>query len=109
VRHRTGRGLLLGDNELGKLGDGTASSSVPVAVDTRGVLAGKTLTLITTGGEHTCALDSTGAAYCWGDSSYGEVGDGKSLPSSGSSVRLPWTPAARLPARPRPDRRRRRS
>ena len=57
-----------GHNSDGELGDGsTADSSVPVAVDTSGVLAGKTLTQITAGSDHTCALDSTGAAYCWGD------------------------------------------
>jgi alpha-tubulin suppressor-like RCC1 family protein len=53
-----------GDNATGELGDGssTADSSVPVAVDTSGVLAGKTLTQISVGFQDACALDSAGAA-----------------------------------------------
>ena len=74
-----------GDNSYGQLGDGsTTGSSVPVAVDTSGVLAGKTLTQITPDHEHTCALDATaGTVYCWGGNSYSQLGDGS---TTGSSV-----------------------
>jgi Fibronectin type III domain/Regulator of chromosome condensation (RCC1) repeat/Putative Ig domain len=72
-----------GGNGSGQLGDGsTTDSSVPVAVDTSGVLAGKTLTQITTGVGATCALDSAGAVYCWGDDSNGQLGDGSTASSS---------------------------
>jgi len=72
-----------GINTWGNLGDGdTTSSDVPVAVDTDGALAGKTLTQITVGGEHACALDSGGAAYCWGLNSSGELGRGGTTDSS---------------------------
>jgi alpha-tubulin suppressor-like RCC1 family protein len=71
----SGKAYCWGRNDSGQLGDGTASdSAVPVPVDTSGVLAGKTLTQITVGVNHTCALDSTGAAYCWGDNEFGELG-----------------------------------
>ena len=46
-----------------------------MAVDTSGVLAGKTLTQIAGGWGHTCALDTGGAAYCWGDGAAGDLGD----------------------------------
>jgi len=72
-----------GENYYGNLGDGTtADSSVPEAVNTSGVLAGKTLTAITVGKEHACALDSTGRAYCWGYNGFGELGDGTTIDSS---------------------------
>ena len=78
-----GKAYCWGDDTFGELGDGsTFSSSVPVPVDTSGVLAGKTLTEITTGFYDTCALDSTGAAYCWGYGPYGELGDGSAASST---------------------------
>jgi alpha-tubulin suppressor-like RCC1 family protein len=58
-------GLLLGSNSNGELGDGsTRSTTLPVSVYTGGVLAGRTLIQIVAGGTSTCALDSTGLAYC---------------------------------------------
>ena len=72
-----GQAYCWGSNYSGQLGDGsTAESDVPVAVDTSGVLAGKTLTQIATAADSTCALDSSGAAYCWGDNGSGQLGDG---------------------------------
>ena len=63
----TGTAYCWGKNNDGQLGNNTlTSSSVPVAVTTTGALAGKTLTQITAGNDLTCALDSTGLAYCWG-------------------------------------------
>ena len=56
-----------GKNNNGQLGNNTVSnSSVPVAVSTSGVLSGVTLTQVSSGTNSTCALSSTGAAYCWG-------------------------------------------
>ncbi len=79
----TGTAFCWGSNIDGGLGDGgIADSSVPVAVDTGGVLRGKTLTQITAGSDGGCVLDSAGAAYCWGDNDYGELGDGGTADSS---------------------------
>jgi alpha-tubulin suppressor-like RCC1 family protein len=66
-----------GDNGNGYLGDGTTTnSSTPVAVDVSGALAGKTLVKISSDWSHTCALDTDGVAYCWGENTSGELGDG---------------------------------
>jgi|HubBroStandDraft_3_1064219.scaffolds.fasta_scaffold00221_9 alpha-tubulin suppressor-like RCC1 family protein len=71
-----------GKNNDGQLGNNTVtSSSVPVAVSTSGVLAGKTLTQITAGNDLTCALDSTGLAYCWGDNTRGQLGNNSTTTS----------------------------
>jgi alpha-tubulin suppressor-like RCC1 family protein len=83
----SGAAYCWGRNDLGELGDGsTADSSVPVAVDTSGVLAGKILTQITAGAGHTCAVDSSGAAYCWGSNGSGSLGDGSSAAFSSVPV-----------------------
>lgn len=71
-----------GSNNHGQLGDGrggyTAPSSAdPVAVDTSGALAGRSLVDIAVGEQHTCALDSAGLAYCWGWNEGGPLGIGE--------------------------------
>ncbi|MFZ2560333.1 MAG: hypothetical protein WAW91_01745 [Candidatus Nanoperiomorbaceae bacterium] len=51
----------------GQLGNNsTTDSSVPVAVTTSGVLAGKTIVSISAGGNYTCAIASDNQAYCGG-------------------------------------------
>jgi len=81
---QNGHAYCWGDDGYGELGDGTTNSSAgPVAVDTRGVLAGKTLTQISAGNSFdTCALDSAGAAYCWGNNVNGQLGDGTTTSSA---------------------------
>jgi alpha-tubulin suppressor-like RCC1 family protein len=72
-----------GFNSNGQLGNNTTTDSdVPVAATASGVLSGKTLTQITAGGVHTCAVDSSGLAYCWGDDSAGELGNNSTTDSS---------------------------
>src|ERR1035438_5629495 len=79
----SGKAYCWGDNGSGQLGNGsTVGSSVPVAVDTSGVLAGQALTQIPAGDASTCALDAAGAAYCWGSNGNGQLGDGKASDSS---------------------------
>jgi alpha-tubulin suppressor-like RCC1 family protein len=68
-----------GDNEFGQLGNGTNNNSrTPVAVSrlSSGIVA------IAAGDFHTCALTNTGAAQCWGENTYGALGNGKTANSS---------------------------
>ncbi len=70
-----------GKNQAGQLGNGTTTTpqDTATAVTTTGTpLAGVTLTQINAalGGSTACALSSAGAAYCWGDDTLGELGNG---------------------------------
>ena len=68
-----------GLNYSGQLGTGTTDYSlVPVAV--AGGL--KFTTLAATGGDHTCGLVASGAAYCWGKNDAGQIGDGTTIGTS---------------------------
>jgi len=65
-----------GLNSEGGLGDNsTVRRNAPVAVDTSGVLSGKTITAIAAGMYHSIALASDGNVYTWGDNNYGQLGN----------------------------------
>jgi alpha-tubulin suppressor-like RCC1 family protein len=66
-----------GYNDEGELGDGgNQTALVPVAVDTSGALAGKSVTRISAGQYHTLALCKDGTLVAWGYNARGQLGDG---------------------------------
>lgn len=68
-----GAALCWGSNQRGELGNGsTFTSTSPVAVS--GLASG--VIVITGGNYFTCALTDTGAAWCWGGGSLGQLGNG---------------------------------
>jgi alpha-tubulin suppressor-like RCC1 family protein len=75
-----------GLNGYGELGDGTSGTDRLTPTPAAGGLA---FAVLTAGNESTCGLTSGGAAYCWGDNTAGEVGDGTS-----GTDRLTPTPVA---------------
>jgi alpha-tubulin suppressor-like RCC1 family protein len=69
-----------GDNERGQLGIGTGGfgeedlTSHPAPAP---VLGDLTFTALSAGlGRHTCGLTGAGAAYCWGENTFGALGNG---------------------------------
>jgi alpha-tubulin suppressor-like RCC1 family protein len=63
-----------GSNLDGALGDGTTTTPrTPTSVATP---AGVTFAAVTAGGNHTCGVTAMGVAYCWGENTYGGLGDG---------------------------------
>lgn len=65
-----------GDNSRGQLGNNsTTSSTVPVAVSTSGVLAGKTVVAVAAGIQHSLVLCSDGTMAAWGDNTYHQLGN----------------------------------
>lgn len=72
-----------GYNSSGRLGNGTTTASpIPVAVDTTGVLSGKTIKSLRAGGEHSCAVANDDLVYCWGNGFFGALGNASNTNSN---------------------------
>ena len=71
-----------GANTFGQLGNSsTADSTLPVAVNAKGVLAGKTPSLVAAGGSHNLALCSDGTLVAWGLNADGQLGNNSTTSS----------------------------
>lgn len=93
---RNGSAYCWGSNANGQLGNNTTSSSVPVAVTASGVLSGTVLSQISAGSSSACALDTVGAAYCWGGNGSGQLGNNS---VTQSNVPVAVTTSGRIPGR----------
>jgi alpha-tubulin suppressor-like RCC1 family protein len=71
----SGAVLCWGHNSYGELGDGTTTyrlTPMPVV----GLSSGVASISVRVHAQHTCAVTTAGAAYCWGSNYYGQLGDG---------------------------------
>ena len=70
----TGAVKCWGRNTNGQLGDNLVTIHSPVPVDVVGLGSG--VSTVVGGGDHSCAILTTGAVKCWGDNLYGQLGTG---------------------------------
>jgi alpha-tubulin suppressor-like RCC1 family protein len=63
-----------GGGSLGQLGDGAYHSTAQATAVTVSGLSG--VVAISAGTNHACAVTDTGRGYCWGDDTYGQLGNG---------------------------------
>ena len=73
-----------GNNNDGQVGIGSTVSPItlptPLAVGRGGIPEITAITQVVVGATHTCSLRGNGDVFCWGDNSYGQLGDGNTLP-----------------------------
>ena len=81
---QTGTITCWGNNDDGQLGNGQTTSSSSVPVEVLGITNATTITAVSTynQGGHACALRLTGSIACWGNNTYGQLGNGTETNSS---------------------------
>jgi alpha-tubulin suppressor-like RCC1 family protein len=72
-----------GSNFSGQLGDSGREVTTGVPVATYG---GRKYVAIAAGASHTCAIGADSSAYCWGDDSFGQLGDSVATGTSDTAV-----------------------
>ena len=81
-----GQAWCWGGNGVGQLGSGTMGPGSIVNAPAPVVSGGVLFSRIYAGTYHTCAIATTGQAYCWGRDDYGQLGDGTLLPFGTGTV-----------------------
>lgn len=72
----SGAAYCWGDNRKGQLGDGTKTSRAEPTPVNPGLA---TFASLAAGRSHTCGITRTGGTLCWGDNTYGQLGDSTTL------------------------------
>lgn len=80
-----GQAWCWGNGFFGQLGNGQEGDGTGVPTP-QAVVGGHTFTTLTAGFEHACALDTDGKAWCWGNNTYGQLGNGERVVVMGEPV-----------------------
>ena len=83
----TGAVQCWGSNNVGQLGIGLANDSELTPQQVSGLTNG--VVGLSVGDQNACALLNNGAVMCWGDNTYGQLGNGASGPGVFSTVPVP--------------------
>lgn len=70
----------------GQLGNDAATTNKPTPVDVLGMTSG--VASVSTGGAHTCAVTISGGLKCWGDDTFGQVGNDAALVQQATPVNV---------------------
>lgn len=70
---KSGSAYCWGNNSYGQIGDGTTGGTHTTPTQVTSLTSN--VTAISTGWDHTCAIQN-GGAYCWGAGAAGQIGDG---------------------------------
>ena len=70
-----------GANVYNQIGSGSTSPSIIPSSNIVTGLSSLNISLVSSGGNHTCALDELGSIYCWGYNYYGQIGSGSLMPT----------------------------
>lgn len=82
VRYNEGSVKCFGDGAFGQLGNGSTTDLGDAATEQGGKLTfvnlgtGRTATALATGASHSCALLDNATVKCWGQNTYGQLGNG---------------------------------
>jgi hypothetical protein len=87
-----GAAICWGQNTEGALGRGTATISITPGWPPAPVDGGLTFSSISVGAQFSCAITPQRAAYCWGDNTVGELGNGKSASVTPTEINRSVTP-----------------
>lgn len=71
-----------GRNDRKQLGMGPGQTQYPVEIRMEDGYPLQDVEHIAAGGNHTCAIVSDGSAWCWGDNSFGQLGNGSASEAS---------------------------
>jgi alpha-tubulin suppressor-like RCC1 family protein len=74
-----GQALCWGNNDYGQLGNSSTAVQSNVPVTVTGFTSGASA--ISVGYQHACVLTSSGGVQCWGDNTYGQLGDNSDVVS----------------------------
>lgn len=100
ARTITGAAFCWGEDFRGQIGDGPFPLPNPTAVDlirtapTRVMISNHVSDITAAWGESSCALETSGVAYCWGFDNVGQLGTGRHDLAPGIQLRFKESPTA---------------